>query len=191
MFEYFFIIGTMFMILSGSMDEFRLHKLISIGVLTAVFLLSMVSDTGIKYTVYFSWAGVFVFLLAVLMFLIMPHEHLSTLLYAATLGLLVWAVITLAPNFNIWYFKAIVFSIVAAMLSATYFQGTVISVFSCLLCDVFTMMISMDLELMSLLFFTGDSKTTVIVAFILPIIIMAVASRKQKEIKLESINGAS
>ena len=191
MFEYFFILGTMFLIMSGSLDEFRINKFLSCSVLAIIFILSMLPDVGIKYTVYFSWAGAFIMAVTLFMFLIMPSEHMASLLYATTLGLLVWAIITLAPNFNVWYFKAVMFSIIGAMLSATYFQGAVISAFACLICDIFTMLLTTDMELMTLFFFVGDTKTTVIISLILPVIIMALAGKKKREITLEGINGAS
>lgn len=189
MFEYFFILGTMFLLISGSIDEFRLNRVISFSVLTILFFLTFFSDVGIKYTVYFSLSGVFILALSIIMFLIMPDEHLSTLLYSLITGLIVYAIIIISPGFNIWYFKAVVLSVLAAMLSVTYFQGIVISVFSCFMCDLLVTISTMDIELFSMLLFTGENKTAVIVAFVLPVIIMSLASKKQKEIKMESLNG--
>lgn len=191
MFEYFFIIGTMFLIMSGSLDEFRVNKFLSCSILAVIFLLSMLPDMRIRYTVYFSWSGAFIIALTILMYIIMSEEHLSSLLYSVTLGLLVWAIITFAPNLDTWYFKAIMFSIIGAMLSGTYFQGAVISVFACIVCNGFTMLMTVDAELMTLVLFLGDEKTTIILSMLLPIMVMAMAGKKKKEITLESMHGAS
>lgn len=191
MFEYFFILGTIFLILSGALDEFRVNKAISCVILSIVFVLSMLKDVSIKYTVYFSWAGAFIILLSLVMFLIMTKEHLSTLLYSATLGLLIWAVITLVPALDLWYFKTAMFVLIGSMLAGTYFQGAVISVFACLICDVFSMLVSMDIELITVYLFIGEAKTTVILSMFMPIMVMALAGKKKKQMLLEGANGAS
>lgn len=191
MFEYFFIIGTMFLIISGALDEFRLNKALSCSVLAILFVLSMLPDMKIKYTVYFSWAGVFVLVIAIFMFLVMTKEHLSTLLYGSALGLLMWALAMLIPGFNQWYLKAAVFSFIGATLGSTYFQGGVVSVLGCLVCDLFTWLIAVDLELITVSLFTGDNKLIVILSLLGPMMLMSLAGKKKKAITLEGIHGAS
>lgn len=187
MFEFFFIISILFLILSGELDSFNLDKRISSVVLIIIFALSLLSEIKIKYTFQISPVSIFLIAIMLFMFLIMYQERGFSVMCGAFIAMLMMGIIYWLPELNTWYIKSIVCSLFASMVSTTYFQGSFISVFSCVLLEVLSTFIYVDFELIYFDLFCGDDKTTIILSFILPFLIMVLSEKRVRDFR-EGLN---
>ncbi|MBQ9625491.1 MAG: hypothetical protein IJR47_05225 [Clostridia bacterium] len=191
MFEYFFIIGALLLLVSGSLDGLNLNKPVCAAILTALFLLSFLPNFNFKYIVYFSFTGLFIAALAFFMTVCLKQERYEALITGLTLGIFVWVVITISPSLNTWYFKAVVCSVIGVCLGTGYLQASVISVTGCLCAEVFSLILAMDYELITMPLFIGSSRTCLIISLILPIIFASMPITRQKELFTKNADGVS
>ncbi len=180
MLGYFFILATIFFLLSGDFNKLNINKSLIISMLVIVFALSFIDTIVIEYMIYINPGWVFAVVIASVMYFIMKEEHVISVIFVLSLSLLIYGVGYFVPFVNLWYVRGLIATIFSVLLTNCYYQAGFISVFAYFISYLLFTLLSQDLELAVFSFGVGDEYSGIIMALLLPMMLIRIKFIKEK-----------